>query len=59
VPQEILTAVEAARTLGVGLNYVYELLRAGRLAATRVDGKWQIPAQAVRQRLVELEKATR
>jgi excisionase family DNA binding protein len=54
-----MSACEAARTLGVSLNYLYLMLRVGRLAATRVDGKWQIQAQAVRQRLVELEKATR
>jgi excisionase family DNA binding protein len=52
-----MTACEAARTLGIGLNYLYEMLRVGKLAATRVDGKWQIQADAVRQRIVE--KATR
>jgi excisionase family DNA binding protein len=48
-----MSACEAARLLGIGLNYLYELVRVGKLAATRVDGKWQVQAQAVRQRLAE------
>jgi excisionase family DNA binding protein len=56
VATEIMSASEAARILGIGLNYLYTLMRVGKLAATRVDGKWQIKAEAVRQRLVELEK---
>jgi excisionase family DNA binding protein len=49
--EETLTVSEAARRLGISLDGVYRLLYAGKLGGTKADGKWQIPAAAVGQRL--------
>ena len=49
-PQEI-TAVEAARRLGVGLDYLYSLLWTGRLAARKEGKRWLVSADAVEQRM--------
>lgn len=47
-----LTPSEAAQKLGVTLDYVYRELWSGRFAsATKTDGRWKIPAQAVNRRL--------
>ncbi len=50
-----LSAVEAARRLGVGLDYLYSLLWTGKLEGRKVGKQWRIPAEAVDARL----KATR
>ena len=50
-----LSAVETAKRLGVGIQYLYGMLRTGRLNAKKVDKRWRIPAEAVEARL----KATR
>ncbi len=52
--QEISVA-EAARQLGVGLQYAYALIYSGRLAARRVNGRWLVPLAAVRERKRRLE----
>ena len=46
-----LTAVEAARKLGVGLDYLYSLLWTGKLPDRKVGKRWQIPAEAVDAKL--------
>lgn len=46
-----LSAVEAARKLGVGLDYLYSLLWTGKLKASKVGKRWQIPPEAVEARL--------
>lgn len=46
-----LTAIEAARRLGVNLDYLYRLLLTGRLQGRRKDGRWLIPVAAVEARL--------
>jgi excisionase family DNA binding protein len=46
-----LSAVEAARRLGVGLDYVYSLLWTGKLEARKVNKKWQISIEAVESRM--------
>ena len=46
-----LTAVEAARKLDVGLQYLYGLVRTGRLKARKVDKRWHISGEAVEARL--------
>jgi excisionase family DNA binding protein len=45
-----LSAVESARRLGVGLDYLYSLLWTGKLAGRKVGRQWRIPAQAVEAR---------
>lgn len=47
---EPLSPVAYARAKGLSLNYVYTLLYLGRLRATKIDGKWRIPSDAVPER---------
>lgn len=51
-----LSAVEAARRLGVGLDYLYSLLWTGKLQGRKVGKQWRIPAGAVEARLKERGK---
>jgi excisionase family DNA binding protein len=46
-----LSAVEAARRLGVGLDYLYALLWTGKLQARKVGKRWRVRADAVEARL--------
>jgi excisionase family DNA binding protein len=45
-----MNAIEAARTLGVGLDYLYSLLWTGKLTGQKVGGRWRIPRSAVEAR---------
>jgi excisionase family DNA binding protein len=45
----------AARRLGLGLDYLYKQIWAGKIPAQKVNGRWLIPAVAVEQRLKERE----
>ena len=49
--QQEISAIEAARRLGVGLDYLYSLLWTGKLQARKVGGHWRIPLEAVQTRL--------
>lgn len=49
---------DAARRMGVTLNYVYILLRTNHLKAKKKDGQWQIPESEVEAR-IEARKAAR
>jgi hypothetical protein len=42
-----LTAVEAAKEAGIRLDVLYPMLRASRLAARKVDGRWLIEAASL------------
>ena len=46
-----LSAIEAARKLGVGLDYLYSLLWTGKLQGRKVGKQWRIPADSVEARL--------
>ena len=46
-----LTVIEATRRLGVSLDATYKLIYAGKLPATKVEGRWFIPSAAVSARL--------
>lgn len=46
-----LTAVEATRKLGVGLDYVYSLIWTGKLKGRKAGDRWLIPTSAVKARL--------
>ena len=48
-----LTVREAIRQLDITIDAAYRLIYANRLAATKVDGRWMIPASAVQIRLKE------
>lgn len=51
-----ISASEAARRLGVELNYLYILLRTKRLDAHKQDGEWLVSARAVEERMERLSK---
>ncbi|HEV2022315.1 MAG TPA: helix-turn-helix domain-containing protein [Terriglobales bacterium] len=54
---QTMSVSKTARKLGVTVDAVYRLLYSGRLTAARKqDGKWRIPAQAVRARLRQRAK---
>lgn len=40
-------AIEAARRLGIDPGYLYLLLRAGRIAARKVEGHWLVSVTAI------------
>jgi excisionase family DNA binding protein len=42
-----LSAVEAARKLGVGLDYLYSLLWTGKLQGRKLGKRWHISTEAV------------
>lgn len=46
-----LSAIEAARKLKIGLDYLYSLLWTGKLRGRKVGKQWRIPAEAVDERL--------
>jgi len=45
-----LSAIQAARRLNVGLDYLYGLLWTGKLQGRKVGKQWRIPATAVELR---------
>jgi excisionase family DNA binding protein len=49
-----ITAIDAARRLGVGLDYLYGLLWTGRLSGRKVSGRWRVPLSAIEERLAAL-----
>ena len=54
--KDTMTANEAAKQLGVEPNYLYNLVRTGRLEARKQNGEWAVSAQAVEERLARLGK---
>lgn len=46
-----LSAVQAARKLGVSLDFVYRLLMTGKLNGRKAGKQWCIPVEAVEARL--------
>lgn len=46
-----LSVSEVARRLGISLDGVYRLLYSGKLAGSKIDGKWRIPVTTVDARL--------
>jgi excisionase family DNA binding protein len=46
----------AARRLGVGVDYLYKLLWAGKLQAQKVNERWRVPLVAIEQRLRERDE---
>ena len=51
-----LTIAEAARRLGCGLKWVYDLVKAGQLQAGKHDGLWWVSAGSVEARRQTLLK---
>jgi excisionase family DNA binding protein len=48
---EALSIRDTARQLGVSIRFVYDLVWAGKLPATKVGKVWQIPQNAIHARL--------
>lgn len=53
-----LTAVEAAKEAGIRLDVLYPMLRAGRLVARKLDGRWLIEAASLAGHLAKRKKRT-
>jgi excisionase family DNA binding protein len=47
IPTEVLSVQEAAQRLGTRYDYLYILLRSGRLSGERLNGRWRIAAVEV------------
>jgi len=54
---KFLTATEAARKLSIRLDTLYCLLRIGRIASERKNGRWFVSADAVEERMRLLGKS--
>ena len=52
-----LTPAEAAQALGVGRNFLYDLLHSGKLRATKKGKQWRIPERSIQERLDRLAAA--
>ena len=44
-----LSALEAAKELGIRLGYLYSVLREGKIKAQRIDGEWQVDRSSVEE----------
>jgi excisionase family DNA binding protein len=51
----VVGVAQAARMLGLQMDYLYRLLQSGRLAAEKREGVWEIPVAAIEQRLKQRE----
>lgn len=49
-------AIQAARILGVGLDYLYSLLWTGKLSGRKLAGRWRIPMKAIEDRIKARER---
>jgi excisionase family DNA binding protein len=47
IKQKELTTAEAAQRLGIRLDYLSMLLRSGKIAGRKHDGRWLVSAVAV------------
>ncbi len=47
IPTEVLSVQQAAQRLGTRYDYLYILLRSGRLAGEQIDGRWRIALSEV------------
>lgn len=50
-----ISAVEAARILGVGLDYLYGLIWTGKLVGRKDGSRWRVLASSVQSRLRDRE----
>jgi excisionase family DNA binding protein len=59
MPQEQeISAIEAARRLAVGLDYVYSLIWTGKLEGRKQDQRWLVSEASVEKRLKAREAAS-
>ncbi len=45
-----ISAIEAARILGVGLDYLYGLIWTGKITARKVQNRWRVSVASVESR---------
>jgi excisionase family DNA binding protein len=45
-----ISAIEAARILGVGLDYLYGLIWTGKIRARKVQSRWRVSMVSVESR---------
>jgi excisionase family DNA binding protein len=53
MPRTDISVRDAARLLGTRLDAVYALIWAGKMPATKRDGRWRISAAAVGKRKMQ------
>mgnify|MGYP001155198368 CR=1 FL=1 len=54
----LLTAQEAAQSLGVSRTKIYDLMRSGRLRSVKIGGSRRIPVDALAELVDELAEAS-
>ena len=52
-----ISAIEAARRLAVGLDYLYSLIWTGKLKGRKVNQRWLVSQASVEERLKAREEA--
>jgi excisionase family DNA binding protein len=52
------SAVEAARRLNVGLDYLYSLLWTGKLAGRKVNQRWRVLEESIQKRLKKAKETS-
>lgn len=51
---QTVSAIEAARMLGIGLDYFYSLVWTGRIVGHKEGKRWRIPLSSVDARMKEV-----
>jgi excisionase family DNA binding protein len=51
-----LSPREASRLLGIRLDTLYQKLWAGKIPASKVDGRWRIPSSAIQKRRLKVRQ---
>ena len=52
-----ISAIEAARRLAVGLDYLYSLIWTGKLEGRKVGRRWRVSEVSVEKRLKKAKEA--
>jgi excisionase family DNA binding protein len=53
---EKISAIQAARILGVGLDYLYSLIWTGKLEGRKSGNRWRVSISSVQARLRDREE---
>lgn len=53
-----VTPAEAAQTLRIGRNFLYDLLHSGKLKAKKQGKEWRISEHSIRERIERLQTAS-
>ena len=56
--RKTVTPAEAAQTLRIGRNFLYDLLHSGKLRARKQGKEWRIPERSIQERLERLQTAS-